>query len=73
MPVDKGELNIPSTEWSISSASPRYLGLPSKHISILGAMRKCCLSRYSGLMSRDAISGSDDGDLRRPSSTSSTL
>lgn len=58
---------------SMSSASPRYLGRPSMPISTLGAIRKCVRSRYSGLMSREASSGRDDGDRNLPFSTSSTL
>ena len=58
---------------SISSASPRYRGIPSTPISTLGGFRKCVLSRYSGEMSREASSGRVDGERSRPCSTSSTL
>lgn len=71
-PDDKGA-GSKDGEVSISSASPRYRGSPSTPISTLGGLRKCVLSRYSGLMSSDASSGSDDGERRRPFSTSSIL
>ena len=61
------------TEVSISSGSPLYRRIPSAHISTLGGFRKCVLSRYSGLISREASSGRDDGERKRPLSTSSTL
>jgi hypothetical protein len=56
-----------------SSASPRYRGMPSTPISTFGGFLKWVLSRYSGEISRDASSGSVDGERRRPCSTSSTL
>ena len=60
-------------EISRSSASPPYRGMPSAPISILGGFRKWFLSRYSGEISKEANSGKDDGERRRPLSTSSIL
>jgi len=60
-------------EISISSASPQYRSLPSESTSTLGGLRKCVLSRYSGEISSEASSGKEDGERRRPFSTSSIL
>lgn len=71
-PDDNGAGNREGDD-STSSASPRYRGRPSTPISTFGGLRKWVLSRYSGLMSREASSGREDGDRRRPPSTSSIL
>jgi len=74
MPEDNGAVTVGiEGELSISSASPRYLGMPSTPISTLGGFLKWVLSRYSGLISREASSGREDGERRRPFSTSSIL
>jgi hypothetical protein len=70
-PEERGGAVRREGEDSTSSASPRYLGRPSTPISTLGGLRKWVLSRYSGLMSREASSGRDEGGRRRPFSTSS--
>lgn len=70
--MDKGAVRREGEE-SMSSASPRYRGRPSAPISTFGGFLKWVLSRYSGLMSREASSGREDGGRRRPFSTSSIL
>lgn len=71
--VETGPARVVEEGESRSSASPLYRGMPSAPISTLGGLRKCVLSKYSGEISKEASSGKEDGERRRPLSTSSML